>query len=443
MGFNNTITVISNNEALVRQISDKLVLLRDLDKVTNSTQKDAVEFLKNQLPNVIMLHCAKDDPDTLKLIKDIRNESILFETPILFLDDNCSRETIIDAFDSGINDILKVPCEDHELLIRAIWCIQKDEMNTNRQTKLGFMKDLGIIQPDTGVYTQKYCEEFLKNELEHVMNHKTSACLMLITPDSKYPGYKNPKEFLDVINKSIRLNDSVAIKDVDEFYIFLPKTKLNGVYPVFERINNNLGVDCGANASVIEIKDERFEAVKDLLQEALNKAKEETNALIVASSLYSKDPNAGINLAKQPPVEQKTKTKAQELARKVEMSPDDDRKNKLFRQAYRQKCKIVFEPVFEKYQNHINSKIKDVTVRYEVTVEKTKFTMAKNNLRAALSITYGGNYKARIDTALVYCDITKNTNTAVLDFVQLNFQKLSQILEELYIEFKNYAKAPD
>ena len=441
MGFNNTITVISNSEVLIGQISEKLVLLRDLDKVTNCSRKDSITFLKNQLPNVIMLHCENNDPEALEVIKQIKNEPQLRQIPILFLDENCSRETIIDAFDTGISDILKIPCEDHELLIRAIWCIQKDEINTNRQTRFDFMKDLGIIQPDTGVYTQKYCEEFLKNEIEHTINHKAQACLMLITPDSKYPGYKNPKEFLDVVNKSVRLNDSVAIKDVDEFYIFLPKTKLNGVYPVFERINNNLGVDCGANASVIEIKDERFDSVKNLLQDALNKAKEETNALIVASSLYSKDPNAGINLAKQSPVMPKDKTNTQKLAQKVEMTADEDKKNKLFRQAYRQKCRIVFEPVFEKYQNYINNKIKDVTVKYDVTVEKTRFVIYKNNLRATLSITYGGLYKARIDTSIVHSDITKNTNSIVLDFVQLNFQKLSQVIEELYVEFKNLLKA--
>ena len=441
MGFNNTITIISNSEKLVEQISEKLVLLRDLDKVTSSSQKDAVDFLKNQLPNVIMLHCANNDPEALNLIKQLKSEALLSRIPILLLDENCSRETVIDAFDAGVCDILKIPCEDHELLIRVIWCIQKDEINTNRQTQFDFMKDLGIIQPDTGVYTQKYCEEFLKNEVEHTIKHKAHACLMLITPDDKYPGYKNPKEFLDVINKSVRLNDSVAIKDVDEFYVFLPKTKLNGVYPVFERINNNLGVDCGANASVIEIKEERFEAIKNLLQEALNKAKQETNALIVASDIYSKNPNAGINLAKQALVELKEKTTAKKLAQKTDMTPDENKQNKLFRQAYRQKCKIVFEPVFEKYQNHINNKIKDVTVRYDVTVEKTNFVMYKNNTRATLSITYGGLYKARIDTSIVHCDITKNSNSVVLDFVQLNFQRLSQILEELYIEFKNQLKA--
>lgn len=161
----------------------------------------------------------------------------------------------------------------------------------------------------------------------------------------------------------------------------------------------------------------------------------------MASSLYSKDPNAGINLAKQSPVMPKDKTNTQKLAQKVEMTADEDKKNKLFRQAYRQKCRIVFEPVFEKYQNYINNKIKDVTVKYDVTVEKTRFVIYKNNLRATLSITYGGLYKARIDTSIVHSDITKNTNSIVLDFVQLNFQKLSQVIEELYVEFKNLLKA--
>lgn len=443
MGFTNTITLISNNEEQIEQITSKLVLLRDLDKVTNCSFDNAMETLKNQLPNVIIIHCANDNPDALKLIKEIKENNILAQSPILFLDEFCSRETIIDAFDAGISDILRHPAQDYELLIRTIWCIQKDEINTNRHTQKEFMKLLGITQADTGVYTQKYCEEFLKNELDRVNNRKEHACLVLITPDSKYPGYKNPKEFLDVINKSIRLNDSVAIKDIDEFYIFLPKTKLNGVYPVFERINNNLGVDCGTNASVIEIKEEKFETVKELLQEALNKAKEDTNALIVASGAYSKDPNAGKNLAKQALSEPDKKISPEKLAQKTDIALNDEKKSKLYRQAYRQKCKIVFEPVFEKYQNYINTKIKDVKTKFDVTVEKTKFVMAKNNVSAILSITYGGLYKARIDTSVVSFDVVKNTNTIILDFVQLNFQKLSQILDELYVEFKNYIKNSD
>ncbi len=439
MGFHNTITVVSSSEELTNQIGSKLVLLRDLDQITNCSFENALDFLKNKLPNVIIIHCSKDNPDALELVKSIKKTSILSQIPILFLMEDCTRESVIDAFDNGVSDIIKYPAEDYELLIRAIWCIQKDDFNTNRQTQFEFMKTLGIIQPDTGVYTQKYCEEYLKSELEHIATHKIDTCLMLITPDSKYPGYKNPKEFLDVIKKSVRINDSVAIKDVDEFYIFLPKTKLNGVYPVFERINSNLGVDCGANAAVIQIKDEKYETVKELLQETLNKAKEETNALIVASGAYSKDPNAGINLAKES-LKQTQEEPDKKNGQKSNLTSGNTKELKLYRQAYRQKCKVVFEPVFEKYENFVNSKIKDVKTKYEVSVEKTSFVMYKNNVRATFSITYGGLYKARIDTHISVFDVTKSTNTFILDFVQLNFQKLSQILDELYVEFKNYIK---
>ena len=440
MGLTNTITVISDSERLVEQISSKLVLLRDLDKITNCKIQNAINFLTNALPNVIMLHCDKNNPDTIKLIKEIRKLRIFSQTPILFMDDQCSRETIIDAFDSGITDIIKCPIYDYELLIRTIWCIQKEEISTRDQINQEFMKSLGIVQPDTGVYTQKYCEEFLKVELNRIKNYKANACLMLITPDSKYPGYKNPKEFLEVINKSVRVNDTVAIKDVDEFYIFLPKTKLNGVYPIFERINTNLGVDCGANASVIEVRDENFDSLKEFLSQALKKAKEETNALIVASSTYQNDPNAGINLTKQQLHEPEKKTVKQKTEQKPSDQAIEEKTSKLHKQAYRQKCKVVFEPVFDKYQSYISSKIKDVKIKYIAAVENTSFVMLKNNIRASLSIGYGGMYKVRIDTLISKDNTTNSSNTVVLDFMQLNFQKLSQILEELYINFKNCLK---
>ena len=87
-------------------------------------------------------------------------------------------------------------------------------------------------------------------------------------------------------------NDSIIIKDVDQFYIYLQKTKLNGAYSVFERINNNLGVDFGANAGVVEVQDQSFEDIKDALNAALEKACENTNSLIVASDFYTKEKNS-------------------------------------------------------------------------------------------------------------------------------------------------------
>ena len=66
--------------------------------------------------------------------------------------------------------------------------------------------------------------------------------------------------------------------------------------------------------------------------------------------------------------------------------------------------------------------------------------MLKNDVRASLSIGYGGLYKVRIDTLISKNNAKVSSNSIVFDFMQLNFQKLSQILEELYINFKNCLK---
>jgi len=94
------------------------------------------------------------------------------------------------------------------------------------------------------------------------------------------------------------MNDSVVIKDVDQFYVYLQKTKLNGAYSVFERINNNLGTESGANAGVVEVQDQDFDDIKDALNAALEKASENTNSLIVASDFYVKEKKPTINLQK-------------------------------------------------------------------------------------------------------------------------------------------------
>lgn len=436
MGFSNAITVISETKELIEKISGKLVLLRDLDKITSAGFFDTVNLLKNALPNVIVIHCNKNDARAINLVKEIRADFEIQNIPILFVAQDCTPETVVDAFDAGITDVLTAPFFDHELLIRTIWCIKKNELTTNIETQNDFLKKIGVIQSETGVYTQKFSDDFLACQIKNASKYKANSCVMVISPDSKYPNYKNPKDFLGVIQNSIRLNDAIAIKDMDEFYIFLPKTKLNGAYPVFERINNNLGVDCGANGAVIEIAGHDINEIKELLDTALKKAKSETNSLIVAQNAYLEEPDLSINPRNMHSVNKEIQTIHSSAAA-------DDRNSKLYRSAYKQKCAVVIEPVFKKYKNLICSKSKDVKADFRVNLDKTAFAMSKGKTMATLTIAYNGVYKIKVDTRIIYENGTRAANSAVVDFLQLDFKRLSQILEDLYGEFKNYIKTAE
>ena len=143
----NTVVVVSDKQELINQISQKLVLLRNLDKVKSCSIEEAQNMFDGFNPNVLILHCDNNNPRSISLIKKLRKEELYKNLPILLINDNCSRETIIEAFDSGINDVLFMPIIDYELLIRVIWCLQRNELNLSIESRTSFLTNLGIGSP--------------------------------------------------------------------------------------------------------------------------------------------------------------------------------------------------------------------------------------------------------------------------------------------------------
>lgn len=287
MSFNNIIAIVGDKFDAINLISSKLVLLRDLDKIVDTNLENSVSFLEQTMPNVIIIHAKGDNEDSLNTIKNIKRTNPLADIPILLYSEDCTKEFLIDAFDAGISDIIKAPIADWELLIRVIWCIQKNEITINTNSKNNFLTNLGIIQDETGFYTEEYAEQFLDAEINSAIKYKNSACLMLVGPDNKFPPVKNLKSINEIVKKSIRLNDSVGIRKDDKYYIFLSKTKLNGAYAVFERINNNLGLDLSVNASVAEIKEDNFDKIKQMLEKTFEHTKNNSKTILVAHEILT------------------------------------------------------------------------------------------------------------------------------------------------------------
>lgn len=284
MSFNNIIAIIGDKFDAINVITSKLVLLRDLDKIVDTNLENAVEFLCQAMPNVIVLHAKGDSEESLKALKDIKENELLKNIPILLYSEDCTKEFLIDAFDLGISDIIKTPIADWELLIRVIWCIQKNEITINTDSRNNFLTNLGIIENNTGFYTEEYAEQLLDAEINSAIKYKNPSCLMLVGPDDKFFAQKSA--FLNgIIKKSVRLNDSVGIRKDGKYYIYLPKTKLNGAYAVFERINNNLGFDFNVNAAVAEIDDKDFKEVKEMLEATYSKTKGQSNVLLTTNAI--------------------------------------------------------------------------------------------------------------------------------------------------------------
>lgn len=437
MGQVNTVVIVSDRQELVNQISQKLVLLRSLDKIKSCSIDEAPNMLEGFSPNALILHCDNNNPNAINLIKLLKKQELCKHLPILMLNENCSRETVIEAFDNGISDVLFMPVIDYELLIRVIWCLKRNEFNLNSESRSNFLTTLGIVQPETGVYAQKYCEEFLKNEIAQTRKYSQQACILLIAPDKKYPEYKDPKDFIKIIKNSVRLNDSIVIKDVDKFYIYLQKTKLNGAYSVFERINNNLGIDAGANAGVVEVQEQKFEDIIDALNSALEKANENTNSLIVASDFYSKDekPILKLDAPKNEQTSQNIITNERNIKIKQEANNGLDRNSvKLFNQAYKRKLKIVIEPVFKKFENILRIKQEDFAINSYVGI-KSLFSVSSGVVSASFNLEYDGLEHTIIRLSITDNDQKRLYETETVDFTVLDYRRVSMMIAELIDKF--------
>ena len=232
----NTVVVISNRQELIAQISSKLVLLRNLDKIKSCSIEEAQNMFDGFSPNVLILHCENNNPQALNLIKKIKKQELYKNLPILLINENCSRETIIEAFDCGINDVIFMPIIDYELLIRVIWCLQKNQKSLEIQNKSELLSELKILDDTNNVYTSNYSYNILKEEA-----NKNKGTLALIAPDINIRNKISPDSLVNVIKNSVRSCDIIGFAQDFKIYLWLKNTNKKDALGVLNKIQKNEG----------------------------------------------------------------------------------------------------------------------------------------------------------------------------------------------------------
>ncbi|MBR1617811.1 hypothetical protein IJ670_06635 [bacterium] len=442
----NTIMVVSNKNDFISQVSQKLVLLRNLDKIKSTSFQDALDTMEESYPNTIIVHCDNNKPDANDFIKQVKSKEKFSNIPILFINENCTREMVIEAYDLGISDILFMPIIDYELIIRTLWCLRQNEANLKVESRKNFMSQIGLSTEGSGVYSKEYCDEFLKSEIIQTHKYSAHACILLMSADKENNSPTKNKDLISVIQKSIRLNDTIIEKDEGEYYIYLQKTKLNGAYSVFERIINQAG-ELGVSAGVVEVLSDDFDEIKLALEKASQKAKENINSLIVASGFWADEEKPKLSLetpkdynARKTQEIIQEKQEAHKNATTTSQTAKSPGNVKLFHQMYTKKLNVVIAPVFKKYE--ANVKIKHPTMTSEAKIGRVSyFKLSKDSLSAIFLIEYDGYDSVNLNIDIIDEGQKRLSETEKIDFTVLNYQKVSLMLSELIDEFVSIANS--
>ncbi len=488
MAYNNTVAIISNSEFTVQEIKGMLVLLRDIDNVECFEYFDAEEEIKKSLPSVIILHANENDKNCIKLLKKIRQEETTKKIPVILYAEYSNTDFIIEAFDNGVSDILTQPLKDYELIIRVIWAIQRSEIENMNKIKDLFLCKLGITDENTGFYKEEFSLKFLETVVNQAKENKQKSCLLMIKANSTIEKEVDKELLMKTLKNTIRMNDTIATKDENSYYIFLSKSKLNGVYSVYERLASRLAPMIATSASAVEIQDEIFDDIINVLDFAISKNETNDEITIVQKQdfldMYQNDENEELGIAQllddnrdeeaevttdeiyeeiaayeeeeitedetvnlglkimQEKVEeiQQQEDPKEALIRKKEkeMQEIDERNAILYKQSYAKKLTMVVEPLLKKYAGKFQNEYKLLDANINVSPYETFMRFDKDDIKLNFEMTYDGLKTIHFNLSISALGTPIESDSVEIEVMEFDRAKLDIILKTITEEYKNY-----
>ena len=219
----------------------------------------------------------------------------------------------------------------------------------------------------------------------------------------------------NAISKSVRVNDVVTFGRGARFYIFLPKSDINGALVVLNKIKENYGENIEICAGISGIANKSFsDFEKDALQ-ALSDALATNASYILADD------------------------KEETLDEWLEDTENEPQNYKIFKQIFNKKLEKVISPVFFRLQKTWENKLFETEIEQSTSDGLCAFHLKNKKQDSTLRIIYPGFAKIIITITHEGLDSPEN------DEIQLPLTKVTQkelinIIENFIKDFKNTAE---
>jgi DNA-binding response OmpR family regulator len=412
MSDDNNIILVTDDNNISNTLKPKLVLLREVDDILTTSYSEAVNKIKNILPETVLIYCSVEKNECLAIIKEIRTNEKTKNISIILILDKYNQDFVLNAYDENITDFLTIDSDDAEILIRTIWGMRKNANMATLCKQRSLLEELDVINKMTGFYTEKYCCEIFENEFKDLKENKTDGILMLVSPSEESKTKLNPVQLAKAIKISIRNSDVVVHGSSNRFYVLLVETQLKGAFCVWEKIKRAVGEQYNLNAGISTIEENSFEKLKSELLNALIEANSTNQDLVIVSTEEKKSSSDWLD--------------------KINSA----QKNfKIFKQAFNKKLDKVITPVFFQMQKLYEEKLLETQIEQYSNSTLSTFILKKSNKISELKITYPGFAKINIDIIHEGLDSPENKRIS-LDLTELDESRLTQILEDFINEFK-------
>ena len=410
---NNNILLISENTEATELILNKLVLLRDNDKIEIcNNYKETKKALQNSLCCVVLLYANINDQDSvIKSIRTIKDTKQDIE--IILIPSDINSEFILKAYDAGIYDYVPIDAESFDFVIKTINCYKLRTLKNIEQRNEKFLYQQGVIYEKTNLYKYNYLKEIFIDISDDLRIKKGIFCIL--TLDAKNKTKISTNRLAGIIKNTVRGDDIIAIARGGKFYAILPNIDLEGTKNLLNKIQDRIGNDFKIRAGLSKIGIQSFETLDKLTQDSLKSA-------IQNDEMY-------ISLTEQ--------------LNPVEMWIDEENISqhkdfKLFKVAFTNKMKNVIEPIFFRFQKECETKLTNTQVSQYANNIESVFSLKNENLHSELVIRFNGFAKFKIEINHSGLDSAENTKLEI-PLSKLTDKELTKLLKQLKQEYKQYA----
>lgn len=409
---NNNILLISEDENATELILNKLVLLRDNDKITKCNCKETKKALQNSLYCVVLLYADIKEQElifkTIKTIKETKPDS-----EIILIPNDINTELILKAYDAGIYDYVPIDAESFDFVIKTINCYKLRTLKNIEQRNEKFLYQQGVIDEKTNLYKCNYLKDIFIDIADDLRIQ--NGIFSILTLNDKNKTKISTNRLAGIIKTTVRGDDIIATAKGGKFYLILPNIDLEGTKKLIQKIQDKMGEEFKIHAGMSKIGIQSFETLDKITQDSLKSAIQNDEMAVSLSEVTGMQ-NGWLEDEAQP----------------------RHKDFKLFKVAFTNKMKNVIEPIFFRFQKECETKLTNTQVSQYANNIESVFSLKNETLHSELVIRFNGYAKFKIEINHSGLDSAENTKLEI-PLSQLTDKELTKLLKQLKQEYKQYA----
>ena len=408
---NNNILLISEDENATELILNKLVLLRDNDKITKCNCKETKKALQNSLYCVVLLYAdIKEQESIFKTIKTIKETKP--DSEIILIPNDINTELILKAYDAGIYDYVPIDAESFDFVIKTINCYKLRTLKNIEQRNEKFLYQQGVIDEKTNLYKCNYLKDIFIDIADDLRIQ--NGIFSILTLNDKNKTKISTNRLAGIIKTTVRGDDIIATARGGKFYLILPNIDLEGTKKLIQKIQDKMGEEFKIHAGMSKIGIQSFETLDKITQDSLKSAIQNDEMTVSLSEVTGMQ-NGWLEDEDQP----------------------RHKDFKLFKVAFTNKMKNVIEPIFFRFQKECETKLTNTQVSQYANNIESVFSLKNETLHSELVIRFNGYAKFKIEINHSGLDSAENTKKE-FPLSQLTDKELTKLLKQLKQEYKQY-----